>query len=73
MPKHICRCQFAALVTMRKPKPHISRLIPRTLRFVRHGLCKAVCASITAWLCAGGAAVVGRHHLPLSFLLGGHS
>lgn len=60
MPKHICRCQFAALVTMRKPKPHISRLIPRTLRFVRHGLCKAVCASITAWLCAGGAAGGGE-------------
>lgn len=60
MPKHICRCQFAALVTMRKPKPSISRLIPRTLRFVRGGLCKAVCASITAWLWAGGAAGGGE-------------
>ena len=60
MPKHICRCQFAAFVTMRKPKPHISRLIPRTLRFVRGGLCKAVCASITAWLWAGGAAGGGE-------------
>lgn len=60
MPKHICRYQFAALVTMRKPKPSISRLIPRTLRFVRGGLCKAVCASITAWLWAGGAAGGGE-------------